>query len=116
MKQLSGLCVRVRGGGSRAPGQKPQLGTGEGEQSPCLPWVSGAQGPEAAAPAPPVESPGDTAQPDSCQSLANPSHRHLLLLANLVEEFHVLDHGICWAVDCVVSAAKPCGSPWCVAA
>lgn len=78
--------------------------------------VSGAESPEGVAPAPPVESLGDGAQPCSCQSLTNPSHWHLLLLANLVEEFHVLDHGICWAVDCIVSVAKHCGSPRCVAA
>lgn len=34
--QLSGDCVRVRGGESRAPEQTPQLGTGEGEKPPCL--------------------------------------------------------------------------------
>lgn len=60
-------------------------------------------------------SPGDRAQPGG-QSLSNPRHRHLLLLADLVEEFHVLDHGVCWAVDCVVSVPKHCRSPWGVAA
>lgn len=50
--------------------------------------------------------PGDRAQPGSCQSLTNPSHRHLLLLADLIEEFHVLDHGICRAIDGIVSVPK----------
>lgn len=108
--------MRVKEEESRAPERKSQLRTGEGERPPCLPWVSGAQRPEGAASAPPVESPGDRAQPDSCLSLTNPSHWHLLLLANLVEEFHVLDHGICWAIDCVVSVAEHCRSPWCMAA
>lgn len=57
VKQLLEDCVRVREGESRAPEQKPQPGTGEWEKPPCLPWVSGVQGPEGAAPAPPVESP-----------------------------------------------------------
>lgn len=112
--------MRVRGGESRAPDEKPRREQ-EGERPPCLPWVSEAQGPEVAgpevaAPAPSVEHPGDRVQPGSCLSLTNPSHRHLLLLADLVEELHVLDHGICWAIDRVVSAAKHCRSPWGVAA
>ncbi|KAL0622447.1 hypothetical protein AAY473_006035 [Plecturocebus cupreus] len=48
----------------------------------------------------------------SCSSLTNPSHWHLLLLADLVEELHVLDHRICWAVDHIMSVPKHCRSPW----
>lgn len=33
---------------------------------------------------------------------SDPCHRHLLLLADLVEELHVLDHGVCRAVDAVM--------------
>lgn len=60
--------------------------------------------------------PGDRAGLGSCQSLTNPSHRHLLLLADLIEEFHVLDHGICWAVDSIMSVPKHCWGSWRVAA
>lgn len=48
-------------------------------------------------------------------SLTDPSHWHLLLFSDLVEEFHVLYHGICWPIDRIVSVPKYCGRPWCMA-
>lgn len=107
-KQLAGGCVRVRGG-SPQPQIKSHAGNRR-ERGLHAARVSGAPGPAAAAPAPPVQS------PRSCASLSHPGHRRLLLLADLVEELHVLGHGICWAVHHVMSAAKHCRSPGGVAA
>lgn len=112
-KTAMGGCVRVRGGESAAPDQS-HAGNRR-ERGLHAARVSGAPGPSAAAPAPPVQSPGD-GSPGSCASLTHPGHRRLLLLADLVEELHVLDHGVCWAVHHVVSAAKHCRSPGGVAA
>lgn len=67
------------------------------------------------APVPPGQYPGDSLDGGSCQSLANSSHWHLLLFSDLVEEFHVLYHGICWPVHSIMSISKYCGGPWCVA-
>lgn len=54
-------------------------------------------------------------QVSHCRSLTDPSHWHLLLLSDLVEEFHVLYHGICWPIDSIMSVPKYCGDPWRVA-
>ncbi|KAL8178984.1 UNVERIFIED_CONTAM: hypothetical protein K2H54_058267 [Gekko kuhli] len=39
-------------------------------------------------------------------SSSDPCNRHLLLLANLVKEFHVLNHCVSWAVDTVMLVAE----------
>lgn len=91
-------------GKSKAPEHKLQLGTS---------WARG--------PGPQVQhvvmnSTLVTAQQEgSCQSLTDPSHWHLLLFSDLVEEFHILYHGICWPIDRIMSVPKYCGCPWRVA-
>lgn len=89
------------GGEFRAPEHKLQLGTSWGQRPRSLLLLGSTQ---------------VTAQHvDSCQSLADPSYWHLLLFSDLVEEFHVLYHGICWSIHSIVSVPKYCGGPWCVA-